>query len=123
MLDAISIGLGTLFTPAVLVYVLIGAIMGITIGAVPAIGGIVLMALLLPFLLGIPPEMAIGLLVALVAVCETGGSMTSILLNVPGMGLNAATIIDGFPMTLPKLSHSSSVKTAMAHHLSSPWQR
>jgi TctA family transporter len=38
-------------------------------------------------------------LVALTSVTYTGGSMTAILINVPGSGLNVCTLIDGYPMT------------------------
>ena len=59
----------------------------------------------------------------------TGGA--SGLYNIPrpdgflGIELDLFTFFvqDGFPMTLQKFSHSLSVKTAMAHHLSSPLQR
>lgn len=42
--------------------------------------------------------MALFFLVSLEAVTDTGGSVTAILLNIPGTGPNAATVIDGFPM-------------------------
>ncbi|MFH1490483.1 MAG: tripartite tricarboxylate transporter permease, partial [Pseudomonadota bacterium] len=41
----------------------------------------------------------ISLLLAISAVSTTGGSITAILMNIPGTGPSAATLIDGFPMT------------------------
>ena len=99
MFDAMGQGLAMLFQPIVLLFILGGTVIGIIIGVIPVLGGVLALALLLPFVLGLPPVMGLGFLVALVAVTETGGSITSILLNIPGTGINAATVIDGFPMT------------------------
>lgn len=57
-------------------------------------------ALMLPLISGMEPLTALPFLLALHAVSYTGGSMTAILVNIPGTGPNAATLIDGFPMTL-----------------------
>jgi TctA family transporter len=42
---------------------------------------------------------ALAFLLAAYSVACTGGSVTAILLNMPGTGSNAATLLDGFPMT------------------------
>ncbi len=76
-----------------------GVIIGLIFGIIPGIGGLVAMALFLPFIFGMAPEQALPLMVAISAVAYTGGSITAILLNIPGTGPNAATLIDGFPMT------------------------
>ena len=46
-----------------------------------------------------PPEIGLPFIIALDSVAFTGGSITAILLNIPGTGANAPTLIDGFPMT------------------------
>jgi putative tricarboxylic transport membrane protein len=66
---------------------------------IPAIGGLVGLTLLLTFLHGVSPTVGLGLLIAFDAVTYTGGSVTAILVNIPGTPPNAATMIDGFPMT------------------------
>lgn len=79
--------------------IFLGVIFGLAIGVMPAIGGMVACALFLPFVYQLPPDLALSFLVALISICYTSGSITSILLGVPGTAPNAATIIDGFPMT------------------------
>ncbi|MDO9065455.1 MAG: tripartite tricarboxylate transporter permease, partial [Chloroflexota bacterium] len=45
------------------------------------------------------PVLAIGFLEGCHAAVATGGAVTSILINVPGESTNAATCLDGYPMT------------------------
>ncbi len=76
-----------------------GVVVGLVFGIIPGIGGLVAVALILPFVFLMTPEQALPLIVAIGTVGFTGGSITAILLNIPGMEPNAATLIDGFPMT------------------------
>ena len=85
--------------PSLLLLVFGGCIAGIIIGIIPGVGGIVGLALALPFLFLLKPEEALPFAVALTSVAYTGGAITAILIGVPGTGPNAATLIDGFPMT------------------------
>ncbi|MFC1868960.1 tripartite tricarboxylate transporter permease [Thermodesulfobacteriota bacterium] len=88
------------FTNPVFIYVLLGGCLsGLLVGIIPAIGGLVGCTLLLAFIYGVPPEIGMGLLIAFASVTYTGGSITTILLSIPGTPVNAATLIDGFPMT------------------------
>lgn len=77
----------------------LGIAIALTVGIIPAIGGMMMMAIFLPFCYYIPKEIALPFMLSLVAVSMTGGSITSILLNIPGTEANAATLLDGFPMT------------------------
>ncbi len=81
-----------------LVPMLSGTALGLLFGIIPGVSSLIGVALLLPFIYGMPPEQALPMLVALAAVGFTGGAITAILLNVPG-DVNQATLIDGFPMT------------------------
>ncbi len=76
-----------------------GTLVGLFLGIIPGIGGTIGLALTLPFIFGRPSEIALPFMVALWGTTATSGSMTSILLNVPGTAVNAATILDGYPMT------------------------
>jgi putative tricarboxylic transport membrane protein len=98
MFDAFLQGTIAVFHPMVLLSIVVGVILGVSMG-VTAIGGMVACALFLPFVYHMPPEYALSFLVALTSVVFTGGSITSILLGVPGTAPNAATVIDGFPMS------------------------
>ena len=77
----------------------IGVIVGVIGGIIPGISSLLTMALVLPFVFAMLPEHALPLMVAISAVGYTGGSITAILLNIPGTAPSAATLIDGYPMT------------------------
>ncbi|GAB3128057.1 tripartite tricarboxylate transporter permease [Novispirillum itersonii] len=79
---------------------LIGAFIGTMVGALPAIGPINGIALLLPiaYTMGLPPESTMILLAAVYCGAEYGGRISSILLNVPGDAGAVMTAMDGNPM-------------------------
>jgi putative tricarboxylic transport membrane protein len=91
--------LHNLTNPGLLLYMGAAIIIGLFIGVLPAIGGLVPMAMTLPFVFWMTPLQALPFIAIIAAVSSTGGAMTSILLNIPGDEVNAATIIDGYPMT------------------------
>lgn len=80
-------------------FLFLGTCIGIIIGFLPAVGGLVAMALLLPTVFGMERVAGISMLLAISAVSSTGGSITAILMNIPGTGPSIATLLDGFPMT------------------------
>lgn len=80
-------------------YMVLGILIGLFIGAVPGIGGNFCLAILIPFIFKMEPRVALSFLLGAHAIVATGGSITAVLLNTPGDSLNAATTIDGFPMT------------------------
>jgi len=92
-------GLGYLGDPQVWLLVTIGMLVGLTFGIIPGLSSIVGMSVLLPFIFLMDPEIALPLFIGVMAVAPTGGSITSVLLNVPGTPVNAATLLDGYPMT------------------------
>jgi len=97
--EAYGAALATLFQPINLLILFVAVFVGLIIGVIPGISGLVMLPLLLPFIFHMPTEVALILLIAFHAVVFTGGSISSILLNIPGTGPNAATMLDGFPMT------------------------
>lgn len=80
-------------------FLMLGVLVGIFIGVVPALGGIVAMSLLLPLVFGMDKIAALSMLVAIHAISGTGDNITSILMGLPGSGPAAITLLDGFPMT------------------------
>jgi len=99
MLEAYGTAIATLFQPVNLLVMLVAVVIGLIVGIIPGISGGTMVAILLPFVFRMPAEVALILLVALHAVVYTSGGITSILLNMPGEGSSAATMLDGFPMT------------------------
>ncbi|MBW1800347.1 MAG: tripartite tricarboxylate transporter permease [Deltaproteobacteria bacterium] len=99
MFEAFIQGLLNYTHPLSFGFLFLGTCIGIFIGLLPAVGGLVAMALLLPLVFGMEKIAGISLLLAISAVSTTGGSITAILMNIPGTGPSAATLMDGFPMT------------------------
>jgi putative tricarboxylic transport membrane protein len=77
-----------------------GCFLGTLIGALPAIGPINGIALLLPvaYTAGLPPESTLILLAGVYYGAEYGGRISSILLNVPGDAGAVMTALDGYPL-------------------------
>jgi len=99
LLESIVSGFLSIFDLKTLPLLLIGIPIGLTFGILPGLSGLTAVALLMPFVYGMEPGPALAFLLAAHAVVYTGGSVTAILLNIPGAPPNAATLIDGFPMT------------------------
>jgi putative tricarboxylic transport membrane protein len=93
-------GFGVALDPMNLMYVVIGCFSGTLIGALPGIGPINGVAILLPiaYSIGLPPESALILLAGIYYGAEYGGRVSSILLNVPGDAGAVFTTLDGNPM-------------------------
>lgn len=99
-LDYLWNGFAVALTTQNLLIGLIGAFIGTMVGALPAIGPINGIALLLPiaYTMGLPPESTMILLAAIYCGAEYGGRISSILLNVPGDAGAVMTALDGNPM-------------------------
>ena len=99
MLEAFVSAAGQLVTPVVLGAMLLGLPLGLIIGLLPGLSGITAFAFLIPFTFGMSPIVGLAFLLAAYAAVSQGGSMTAIVLGVPGEVPNAATVIDGYEMT------------------------
>ena len=99
MLDAIVGGLLPLLTPQALLFLAIGVVYGLIVGILPGLGGIVAMALLLPFTYGFQVEATLALLLGAHIATIWGSSVTSMLFNVPGAAKSLGLCFDGYPMT------------------------
>jgi putative tricarboxylic transport membrane protein len=95
--------------PINLAYITFGVLMGFVVGALPGISGPNAMALLMPLALVTRRESTLMLLAAIYSAAITGGSVTAILVNVPGEGPSAATAIDGY-----KLARQGRAREALA---------
>ena len=79
-------------------YLLLGVLLGIWIGAVPGLGGILGLVVLLPFTFGMEPIPAFALLLGMFAVSSTSDTISSVLLGIPGTAASQATVLDGYPL-------------------------
>jgi putative tricarboxylic transport membrane protein len=99
IIDAFVTALHAFADPWLLLFMSLGVVVGLIIGILPGIGPIQGLALFLPFAFYLPADHALPYMVGLASVSATGGSITTVLLNVPGDSVNAATLLDGFPMS------------------------
>ncbi len=91
-------GFTVLFTAQNLAATLLGAVLGLIVGAMPGIGSLAGVALLLPLTYKFNPTTAIIMLGALYYSNMYGGSFSAILLNIPGDSPAVMTTLDGYPM-------------------------
>jgi putative tricarboxylic transport membrane protein len=99
MLDSMWQGLAVIFQPGMMLAMFLATLGGLIFGIIPGLNGMTFMAIFIPFTWGMDPFLAMIILVSGYAVAVTGGSVTAVLVNVPGTGPNSATLLDGFPMT------------------------
>ena len=99
MFEAAWAGLAVMFSAQVAVFMLIGVVYGILVGITPGLGGIVALALLLPFTYGLDIVLTLTLLLSAHIATIWGSSVTSILFRVPGAAKSVSLVFDGYPMT------------------------
>ncbi|HET8790691.1 MAG TPA: tripartite tricarboxylate transporter permease [Modicisalibacter sp.] len=100
MWDFLIQGFAVALTPLNLWLAFLGALIGTLFGALPGIGPINGIAILMPlaYTMGLPAESSLILLAAIYTGSEYGGRMSSILLNVPGDAGAVFTTLDGYPL-------------------------
>lgn len=81
-----------------LVFLPLGVLIGIVVGAIPGLTATMTIGLLLPFTFGLQPLPAFILLIGIFKGAMFGGSIAAILLGVPGTPANACTMLEGVPM-------------------------
>jgi putative tricarboxylic transport membrane protein len=91
-------GFATALQPVNLLFALAGCLLGTLIGILPGIGPVAGSALLLPVTFGLPPTAGIIMLAAIYYGAMYGGTLTSVLVNVPGEAASAITCLDGYEM-------------------------
>lgn len=101
-MDFTALDISTLFTLENLIVILIGTFVGLLFGAIPGLGIMITIVLLLPFSYMLTPIAAVLLLLAAYQGAEYGGSISSIVLGIPGNAAAAATVIDGNQMAKKK---------------------
>ena len=88
------------FEPMNLGLMVVGVIVGLFIGAMPGLGSVNGVAILLPMTFLVPPTSAIIFLAAIYYGAMYGGAISSIMLGIPGASTAVATTFDGRPMAL-----------------------
>ena len=82
----------------VVIALLVGAIGGVIIGAIPGVGPAVAIAILLPATYKLEPLVGLTVLLGIYGAALYGGAIPAILINTPGTPVNALTTYDGHPI-------------------------
>ncbi len=94
----LMMGFTVALSPNNLMLAFVGSLLGTLIGVLPGIGPAAGTAMLIPLTFNMGPTGAIILLTALFYGTQYGGTITSVLLNVPGEAASAITCLDGYAM-------------------------
>ncbi len=105
-------GFAIAFEPVNLMLIIGGCTVGLFIGAMPGLGSVNGVAILLPLTFLVPPTGAIMFLAAIYYGAMYGGAISSIMLGIPGASTAVATTFDGRP--LAKLGMADKALTAAA---------
>lgn len=122
ILQAMGDAVATLFQWRMLSYLFLGAVIGTLLAVLPGVGGLMGLALLLPFTFSMPAGEAIIFVIAALAVMSTADSMVTVLDGYPmakrgeagrTMGAAFTSSVPGIipavgPTVIPRLVHSYS---------------
>lgn len=97
-MNILEVDFAALLSVTNIVAIIIGTFVGLLIGALPGLGATVAIVLLLPFSYAMEPLASILMLLAAYQAAEYGGSISSIILGIPGTPAAAATLLDGNAM-------------------------
>ena len=93
-------GFATILQPGVLLLIFLGVAGGIMVGSLPGLTATMGIALLIPFTFGLEIHESMAMLLGIFSGAIYGGSISAILIRTPGTPAAAATLLDGYPMTL-----------------------
>ncbi len=96
----LMLGFSIALSPQNLLFAFIGCMMGTLIGVLPGVGPAAGTALLIPLTFQLPATGAIIMLAAIYYGAMYGGTITSVLMNVPGEASSVITCLDGHAMAL-----------------------
>jgi len=88
-----------MLSPASLMWILLGTLLGIVGGAIPGLTGAMLIALCLPLTFSMTGLDALSLLVSMYVGAVSGGLISATLLNMPGTPASMITVLDGHPIS------------------------
>jgi putative tricarboxylic transport membrane protein len=98
ILNQLFMGFSVALQPMNLLYCLLGCMIGTMVGVLPGLGPTAAMSLLLPVTYHVEPVSAVIMLSGIFYGAMYGGSITSILVNIPGEAASVVTCLDGYQM-------------------------
>ena len=98
-IDAVGAGLHLLASFDALMWLSVGILAGLVVGAIPGFNDTNFLAMMLPFSVYLGPMDAVIFMMACFCSSQAAGSLPAILLNIPGTPSNAPTCLEGFKLT------------------------
>lgn len=98
MFEAILSALSQFGNGDAILFLFVGIVIGFIFGAIPGLGGVIALALLLPVSWGMEPGTALIMFAGVMGAVVFGGAIPAILINTPGVSCNIATCFDGYPL-------------------------
>lgn len=95
---AIAEGLAGILQPKPMLLMAMGMAISSLFAAVPGIGSLLFLSMMLPYSMTLTPYECIALLLGIATVSNTANTFSSVLIAVPGSAGSQATIVDGYPM-------------------------
>lgn len=89
---------GILAQPLMLPLIVVSNFVGIVLGALPGIGPLIGIVILIPFVMNLSPQIGLISLIAIYVGGNYGGGISSAVLGIPGTPMAAATLLDARPM-------------------------
>jgi putative tricarboxylic transport membrane protein len=114
ILGLLAQGFVVVFEPQNLLLIIAGCALGLFIGAMPGLGSVNGVAILLPLTFLVPPTGAIIFLAAIYYGAMYGGAISSIMLGIPGASTAVATTFDGRPLAKQGLADKALIAAAVA---------
>jgi putative tricarboxylic transport membrane protein len=107
-------GFAEAFHPINFAMLILGCLVGLFVGAMPGLGSVNGVAILLPITFLVPPNAAIIFLAAIYYGAMYGGAISSITLGIPGASTAVATVFDGRPLAAAGRADRALVTAASA---------
>ncbi|MGN8646284.1 tripartite tricarboxylate transporter permease [Gracilibacillus sp. HCP3S3_G5_1] len=85
--------------PSTLLFLLLGSILGLFIGALPGLSATMGVAILTPMTFWLPPEQGLAMLISIYCMAIFAGGIPAILVNTPGTPASMVTSFDGYALT------------------------
>ncbi len=114
ILQLLANGFTIAFQPQNLMLILAGCTLGLFIGAMPGLGSVNGVAILLPLTYLVPPTGAVMFLAAIYYGAMYGGAISSVMLGIPGASTAVATTFDGRPLAKQGFADKALTAAAVA---------
>ncbi len=98
LIQSVAVGFGTALTIKNIAFCFVGTFVGTVIGVLPGLGPVATISLLLPFSFTMDVTSAVILMAGIFYGAQYGGSITAILVRIPGEASAVVTCLDGYAM-------------------------